>query len=186
MNPLILLIVLVGIISSIASKKRKEEMKKKAEQRPGYPPQHSPYGQTNVPPKTAAASRQSKPASPVAPNKKATTGVDSKWPWPTAAEKAQGKNKPAAGNKSAGSYGGTPRYTHVVTSTLEGGHTHTESSMTGEESCPPPKAAAQNMAATVQTPQADSGALLSFAANDVLRGVLYAEILGKPKALQRK
>lgn len=182
MNPLILLIVLAGIISSIASKKRKEEMKKKAEQRPGYPPQHSPY----APSKSTTANRQQKPVSPAAPNKKPTPGVDSKWPWPTAAEKAQGKNKPAAGNKSVGSYGGTPRYTHVVTSTLEGGHTHTESSMTGEESCPPPKAAAQNMAAAVQTPQVDSGALLSFAANDVLRGVLYAEILGKPKALQRK
>ena len=186
MNPLILLIVLAGIISSIASKKRKEEMKKKAEQRPGYPPQHSPYGQTNVPPKTAAASRQSKPASPVAPNKKATTGVDSKWPWPTAAEKAQGKNKPAAGNKSAGSYGGTPRYTHVVTSTLEGGHTHTESSLTGEESCPPPKPAAQKPAAAAQTPDANPSPLLNLQSNAVLQGVLYAEILGKPKALQRK
>ena len=182
MNPFILLIVLVGIITSITSKKRKEEMKKKAEQRPGYPPQHSPSGQTTTSARSATTSRQTKSPSPVAPKKKPTPGVDSKWPWPTAAERAQGKTKPAP----SGNYGGTPRYTHVVTSTLEGGHTHTESSMTGEESCPPPKAAAQNMAAAVQTPQADSGALLSFAANDVLRGVLYAEILGKPKALQRK
>ncbi len=186
MNPIILLIVAAGIISSIASKKRKEEMKKKAEQRPGYPPQHSPFGQPTVPPKQATANRQTKPASPAVPNKKPTPGVDTKWPWPTAAEKAQGKTKPAAGNKPAAGYGGTPRYTHVVTSTLEGGHTHTESSMGGEESCPPPKAVPQNMAAAVQTPQADSGTLLNFKANGVLQGVLYAEILGKPKSLQRK
>lgn len=178
MNPIILLIVLVGIITSITSKKRKEEMKKKAEQRPGYPPQHSPY----APSKSTTANRQQKPVSPAAPNKKPTPGVDSKWPWPTAAQKAQGKTKPAA----SGNYGGTPRYTHVVTSTLEGGHTHTESSMTGEESCPPPKPVPQKPAAVTTTPEANSGALLNLQTNSVLQGVLYAEILGKPKALQRQ
>ncbi len=178
MNPIILLIVLVGIITSITSKKRKEEMKKKAEQRPGYPPQHSPY----APSKSMTANRQQKPVSPAAPNKKPTPGVDSKWPWPTAAQKAQGKTKPAA----SGNYSGTPRYTHVVTSTLEGGHTHTESSMTGEESCPPPKPVPQKPAAVTTTPEANSGALLNLQTNSVLQGVLYAEILGKPKALQRK
>ena len=178
MNPFILLIVLVGIITSITSKKRKEEMKKKAEQRPGYPPQHSPY----APSKSTTANRQQKPVSPAAPNKKPTPGVDSKWPWPTAAQKAQGKTKPAP----SGNYGGTPRYTHVVTSTLEGGHTHTESSLTGEESCPPPKPAAQKPAAAAQTPDANPSPLLNLQSNAVLQGVLYAEILGKPKALQRK
>ena len=178
MNPIILLIVLVGIITSITSKKRKEEMKKKAEQRPGYPPQHSPY----APSKSTTANQQQKPVSPAAPNKKPTPGVDSKWPWPTAAERAQGKTKPAP----SGNYGGTPRYTHVVTSTLEGGHTHTESSLTGEESCPPPKPAAQKPAAAAQTPDANPSPLLNLQSNAVLQGVLYAEILGKPKALQRK
>ena len=178
MNPIILLIVLVGIITSITSKKRKEEMKKKAEQRPGYPPQHSPY----APSKSTTANQQQKPVSPAAPNKKPTPGVDSKWPWPTAAQKAPGKTKPAP----SGNYGGTPRYTHVVTSTLEGGHTHTESSLTGEESCPPPKPAAQKPAAAAQTPDANPSPLLNLQSNAVLQGVLYAEILGKPKALQRK
>ena len=182
MNPLILLIVLAGIISSIASKKRKEEMKKKAEQRPGYPPQHSPYGQTNVPPKTAAASRQSKPASPVAPNKKPTTGVDSKWPWPTADERAKGQTAPK--QKPASAYAGTPRYTHVVTSTLEGGHTHTESSLTGEEDCPPVQAA-KPVPGAEQSAPAEQGNLLGFDSNSILQGVLYAQILGKPKAIQR-
>ena len=182
MNPFILLIVLVGIITSITSKKRKEEMKKKAEQRPGYPPQHSPSGQTTTSARSATTSRQTKSPSPAAPKKKPTPGVDSKWPWPTAAQKAQGKTKPAP----SGNYGGTPRYTHVVTSTLEGGHTHTESSLTGEESCPPLKPAAQKPAAAAQTPDANPSPLLNLQSNAVLQGVLYAEILGKPKALQRK
>ena len=180
MNPIILLIVVVGILTSIANKKRKEEAKKKAEQRPGYPPQHSPYGQTAQTSKTAA-SRQTKPSSPAAPAKKSAPGVDSKWPWPTAAEKAQGKTKPAVSN-----YGGTPRYTHVVQSTLEGGHTHTESSMSGEEACPPPKPVPAKQPAPGKAPAGNTGALLNFQTNSVLQGVLYAEILGKPKALQRK
>ena len=174
MNPIILLIVLVGIITSITSKKRKEEMKKKAEQRPGYPPQHSPY----APSKSTTANRQQKPVSPAAPNKKPTPGVDSKWPWPTAAQKAQGKTKPAP----SGNYGGTPRYTHVVTSTLEGGHTHTESSMTGEESCPPPKESVAKEPQAEQVAAPAAGGLLSFQPNSVLQGVLFAEILGKPKS----
>ena len=181
MNPLFILIVVIGIVSSIANKKRKEEAKRKAEQRPGYPPQHSPSGQTAAPSKTATANRQARPSSSAAPKKTTSPGVDSKWPWPAAAEKAQNKPKPVANN-----YGGTPRYTHVVTSTLEGGHTHTESSMTGEEPCPPPTPAAQHPAAAVQTPAANAGTLLSFQTNSVLQGVLYSQILGKPKALQGK
>ena len=128
--------------------KRKEEMKKKAEQKPTFPPQHSPNAQMRPASKPATGANRS--ASSAAPGKSPARGVDSKWPWPTAAEKAQGKTKPAASTN----YGGTPRYTHVVTSTLEGGHTHTESSMTGEESCPPPKPVAQKPAAAVQTPEA--------------------------------
>ena len=96
------------------------------------------------------------------------------------AEKAKSKPKPAAGPN----YGGMPRYTHVVQSTLEGGHTHTESSMTGEEACPPPQTEAKGQ--PVQAPAANAGSLLSFEGNSVLQGILYAEILGKPKALQRK
>ena len=178
MNPLLILVVVIGILSSIANKKKKEEMRKKANQQPPVPQKSMPGSS-----KTAPASWPAKPSPSVAPKKSSTPGrgVDSKWPWPTAAEKAQGKAKPAQN----GNYGGTPRYTHVVTSTLEGGHTHTESSMTGEEACPPPKVAA------VKPPEAKShaaeaGALLSFQPNSVLQGVLYAEILGKPRSLQRK
>ena len=69
-------------------------------------------------------------------------------------------------------------------STLEGGHTHTESSMTGEEACPPPKVVAVHQPEAEKKPAA-TGALLDFQPNSVLQGVLYAEILGKPKALQR-
>ena|GEM_PF-6891822 len=176
MNPILLLIVVVSILSSIANKKRKEEMKKKAQQAP-----YAPGGQRSAAP--ASVSRQTKPASASAAQKaqKSTRGVDSKWPWPTAEEKAQSKPKPAAST-----YSGTPRYTHVVTSTLEGGHTHTESSMTGEEDCPPPEAAVAKAEQKGVAPPANAVPLLSFQTSSVLHGVLFAEILGKPKALQRE
>ena len=181
MNPLLALIVVIGILSSIANKKRKEEMKRKAQQQPPNSPQQSPSGQTVPMSRSTAANRQARPAPAAPQNKKPAPAVDSKWPWPTAAEKAQTKPRPAA----AKDYSGTPRYTHVVQSTLEGGHTHTESSMTGEETCPPPKAAARKPE-PAPVPAANARGLLSFETNSVLQGILYAEILGKPKALQGK
>ena len=182
MNPIFVLIVVIGILSSIASKKKKEEMKRKAQQQPPNPLQQGQSGRTAPTSRPTPANRQARPSSAAPQNKKPAPAVDSKWPWPTAAEKAQNKPKAAAGKD----YSGTPRYTHVVQSTLEGGHTHTESSMTGEESCPPPKAAAQKQPETAKSPAENAGALLSFQTNSVLQGVLYAEILGKPKALQGK
>ena len=110
MNPAWFLIVVIGIVTSIVSKKRKEEMKKKAEQKPTFPPQYSPNAQMRPASKPATGANRS--ASSAVPGKSPARGVDSKWPWPTAAEKAQGKTKPAASTN----YGGTPRYTHVVTS----------------------------------------------------------------------
>jgi len=178
-NPVFILIVMIGILSSIANKKRKEEMKRKANQAPPYPPQHSPYGQPGGQGKAAQAKSAASAAKTAKPS---TRGVDSKWPWPTADERAKGQTAPK--QKPASAYAGTPRYTHVVTSTLEGGHTHTESSLTGEEDCPPVQAAKPVQGAEQSAP-AEQGNLLGFDSNSVLQGVLYAQILGKPKAIQR-
>ena len=171
MNPFIILIVLVGILTSIASKKNQAKAKQQktaAQQREA------------VPPKPAAArgaqNRTSSPVSSAAPSKFPTPGPSR--PAAASAQKSQAKQ--------AASYGGTPRYTHVVQSTLEGGHTHTESSMSGEEACPPPKPVPAKQPAPGKAPAENTGALLNFQTNSVLQGVLYAEILGKPKALQRK
>ena len=179
MDSIWVLIVVIGILTSIASKKRKAAEKKKAEQTFPLPSRNPPNAKPAAPAKPAAASRQTTPSA--APGKTSSRGVDSKWPWPTAEERTQNKTKPAAGS----SYGGTPRYTHVVTSTLEGGHTHTESSMTGEEACPPPKAAEAKRPEAEPVAEASAGGLLSFEPNSVLQGVLFSEILGKPKSLQR-
>ena len=57
--------------------------------------------------------------------------------------------------------------------------------MTGEETCPPPKTVPTKPAAAVKDSNANAGALLSFEPGNVLQGVLFSEILGKPKSLQR-
>ena len=59
---------------------------------------------------------------------------------------------------------------------------HTESSMTGEESCPPPKESVAKEPQAEPAAAASVGGLLSFQPNSVLQGVLFAEILGKPKS----
>ena len=180
MNPVLILIVVVGILSSIANKKRKEEAKRKADQPPASVSTQKKPGS----PKSATTSREVRPSPSAASQRSSASGrgVDSKWPWPTAEEKAKSKAKPA----QSPNYGGTPRFTHVVTSTLEGGHTHTESSMTGEEPCPPPKPNdLRQHPEAEKSPAANANTLLNFQPNSVLQGVLYAEILGKPKSLQR-
>lgn len=166
------LIALIGIAVSIASKKNQAKAK---QQKTAADPQRQPAAPKAAPARSAP-NRTSPPASPAAPSKFPTPGA-SKW----GGSPAKPQAKPATA-----SYGGTPRYTHVVQSTLEGGHTHTESSMTGEEACPPPKAAAVKRPEPVASPAQPRGGLLGFDTNSVLQGVLYAEILGKPKALQRK
>ena len=180
MDLIMILLVAMGIAASVANKKKKAEEQRR---RAAFPEKGNP-----VPGSAPARNAQNRSATAKTPaSSKSTTPSQrpsapgtSKWPCQQGAQTQPQK-------KTAGaSYGGTPKYSHVVTSTLEGGHTHTESSMTGEEACPPPKPIAQKPAAAAQTPAANDGALLSFKTNSVLQGILYAEILGKPKALQRK
>ena len=170
MDVLMVLIALIGIAVSIASKADK----KKAQQK-----RMAASGKDAAGPKTAVPQSTPNRTSPVR-----GSSAPSKFP------PVEPSKRPAAAGKGqqtkASPYAGTPRYTHVVTSTLEGGHTHTESSMTGEEACPPPKAAAPKPVEKGEKAVPAVGALLDFQTNSVLRGVLYAEILGKPKALQRE
>ena len=161
-------IAIIGIAVSIASKADK----KKAQQK-----RMAASGKDASGPKTAVPQSTPNRTSPVR-----GSSAPSKFP------PVEPSKRPAAAGKGqqtkASPYAGTPRYTHVVTSTLEGGHTHTESSMTGEEACPPPQAGKEQHEVE-RTSVAAAGGLLDFQANSVLQGVLFSEILGKPKALQR-
>ena len=159
-------IAIIGIAVSIASKADK----KKAQQK-----RMAASGKDAAGPKTAVPQSTPNRTSPVR-----GSSAPSKFP------PVEPSKRPAAAGKGqqtkASPYAGTPRYTHVVTSTLEGGHTHTESSMTGEESCPPPKESVAKEPQAEPAAAASVGGLLSFQPNSVLQGVLFAEILGKPKS----
>ncbi len=96
---------------------------------------------------------------------------------------------------------------HVVRPSLDGGHAHSESSMTGFETCPPNaekplaerlagfKAAKRAVARTIPAaPASDAPTVqqfdepaypFSWDPAAVRNGLIYAEILGKPKALRR-
>jgi hypothetical protein len=71
---------------------------------------------------------------------------------------------------------------HVVRSTSEGAHTHQETSMTGNtDKCPP--TGEEDYKAT---PVLKVGGLdLQFGPSSIKQGILYSEILGKPRALRR-
>lgn len=78
---------------------------------------------------------------------------------------------------------------HVLEASSISGHAHTESSMTGRPApCPPPKAAPVVAAASPIPEHAgvNIGKMrLRFDGDSVAAGLLYGEILGKPKALRR-
>lgn len=176
MDLLMILIAIIGISVSIANKKKMTEAQKK---RSAFPENGSPApgsGPARSAQNRPAASKTSTTTRSTTLSKTPSAPGTSKWPWP-----AQNTAQPQKKNTNA-DYSGTPRYTHVVTSTLEGGHTHTESSMTGEESCPPPKESVAKEPQAEPAAAASVGGLLSFQPNSVLQGVLFAEILGKPKS----
>ena len=174
-----ILIAIIGISASIANKKKNMEAQKKRSAFPENGKPASGSGTARSAQNRPAASRTSTTTKSTTLPKTPSAPGTSKWPWP-----AQNTAQPQKKNTNS-DYSGTPRYTHVVTSTLEGGHTHTESSMTGEEACPPPKAAPKQPEA--EKPHGESvGALLSFTPDSVVQGILFSEILGKPKGLQRK
>lgn len=174
-----ILIALIGIAASIANKKNTAKAQKQRQAAQGREaPGPKPAAPRGTPNRTSPAKN------PAAPSKFPPAGP-SKFPPATPSKRGAAAAQKSAPKPAAPNYGGTPQFTHVVTSTLEGGHTHTESSMTGEESCPPPKVVQARQPETGKNAVENTDALLDFHANSVLRGVLYAEILGKPRALQK-
>ncbi|MBS5880440.1 MAG: hypothetical protein KIC63_09970 [Clostridium sp.] len=77
---------------------------------------------------------------------------------------------------------------HVVKPLTESAHRHVESSITGIEECREPLAPEPHerdaYADRMEETRLPYG--LTFGKNAVAQGVLYAEILGKPKALRKR
>jgi hypothetical protein len=71
---------------------------------------------------------------------------------------------------------------HVVKSFSEGGHTHQETSMTGNtDKCPPTGEEDYKAISVLKV----GGIDLEFGISSIKQGILYSEILGKPRALRR-
>ena len=70
---------------------------------------------------------------------------------------------------------------HVVAPSFGKKHAHTESSMPGFEECEPEPVAS---AVHVEETQAPETPELSFAGREIIKAMLYSEILSKPKALR--
>ena len=77
---------------------------------------------------------------------------------------------------------------HVVKPLTESTHRHVESSITGIEECREPQVPEPHerdaYADSIEETRLPYG--LTFGKNAVAQGVLYAEILGKPKALRKR
>lgn len=78
-----------------------------------------------------------------------------------------------------------PAYRHVVLPSYESNHAHQETSLTGVQQCPTagtlkivPASHSEGDMRAVQT----SGLSLSLNGDEVTKAILYAEILGRPKA----
>lgn len=69
---------------------------------------------------------------------------------------------------------------HTVRPFTEGDHSHTESSMTGDVPCPPAAAGAASRVNASAHPALG----LRFDPAGVRQGIIYAEILGKPRAMR--
>lgn len=85
-----------------------------------------------------------------------------------------------------------PSFPHTVQSLTESPHRHMETSLTGDVPCPPvalvkpqPQRTGKYGAQPVPVVLSAHAYNLSFAPEDVRKGILYAEILNKPRALRR-
>lgn len=77
-----------------------------------------------------------------------------------------------------------PSVSHTVKPLTESEHAHTESSITGIEECENEYTVSEvERTDTTDVPEAQLN--LKFGAENAALGILYSEILGKPKALRR-
>ena len=79
-------------------------------------------------------------------------------------------------------YGNAPAAAHTVRPLTETSHRHMETSATGIVECDPADVAANVATVTRDTPEHSIG--LALDVDSMAAAVLYAEILGKPKALR--
>ena len=189
-----LILIIFAVVSR--AKKKEQEAQKKAqasrnaqaawqENQPGRQPMRFPEDgsrQTQPRPSTAPVSqpvRQQRPTRPPVPAQRTAAAAGSRMTVPAAAE-----NRAAPQARVAATQQST--LDHVIQPSSQGGHSHMESSMQGLAPCPPQKPVIRPATKPAEDRPLPLAAGLNFNRDALVNGILYAEILGKPKALRRK
>lgn len=183
---IIILVVIVSVISSKNKKKKAEEARRAAERRQAF---EQPPRPESRPARTADGAGEPERPAP------------SQRPRQISMEELAGRNISSQAEPEARRRTVEPRkplhqqvrpadttLTHVVKPMTESSHAHTESSMGGGHTCPPePSAPAVKRPAPVCAESEPRVPLpkLGFTRDELVKGILYSEILGKPKALRR-
>ncbi len=188
-----LLLILLGIIwvavSAVNRKKRKEAQEEAArKQAQAQEGSSSAPMQRRQPPSTfdpyfGGAVTPAAPASkPAAPRQAIDTTLQKR-----VSEAPQTRTREAVGTRVHA----TSEKRHTLEASSLTGHAHTESSLTGiVEECPPKAPQTQPAQAPAfprpGMPAADAPAPFNWNVSEVTRGLVLAEILGKPKALKNR
>ncbi len=197
MEVLIFLIVIVSIISSVASKKKQEQAKRssQAEQAARVRQAENMRERVEGNIKRPAAStmqptvRTSSVTTRVhTPQYSGSMAYDSMEGVGGTQGTAFGSTEGMGGTQGRSELAGNfdkPR--HIVTPSHETGHAHTESSITGISDCAPDAQPLEfeHEDAYSGVGKSTQALKLDISRNAVLQGVIFSEILGKPRALKR-
>lgn len=97
--------------------------------------------------------------------------------------KAAAKVRKAAAEAARVPVQGGSGIVHSLEDSFSSGHSHEETSMTGFTECPPEKEHEEAKPAAAETPVAENTPL--FAKEDLVKAVIWHEILSGPKAARR-
>lgn len=205
MEVLVFLVVVVSIISSIVGKKKQDEAKRAAQtaqaarvrqaENMRARVQNNVQGNRPAPSPIAPTVRPNPPTPNVfTPQYSGSMAYDS--------TEGMGGTQGTVGTEgtsfgSTEGMGGTqgrselvidynkPR--HIVAPSRESGHTHTETSITGVSDCAPDSMPLEfeHEDAYSHERSTRGGLKLDVSKNAVLQGVIFSEIIGKPRALRR-
>ena len=201
---LILLLIGIGIANSAKKKAKKEGQAKGAQAKAASPakkdvlPQEAfnwDMPQPETPPfSEGAAVQESFPLMDVPTASGEGVGTGGSLGGVSAEGRGMEGSLSAASSEGVGlggSLGGGPSMAypmHVVQPFTEGSHSHVESSMAGDITCPPslPRRPAASRQPVPAASSARTAYNLAFDRTSLLQGLLYGEILGKPRALRRR
>ncbi|MEA5058536.1 MAG: hypothetical protein VB049_00635 [Candidatus Pelethousia sp.] len=194
---IIILFIVISVISSAGKAKEKARREQAKRQQQGQPYAPPPRAGT-VLPNSAFDWAEEPAASPYAAPASGSLAYDSS-EGDASSEGAKVSGAFAEGSGTGGSLPSGPSIphdrprasiTHTVRPFTESDHSHVESSMTGNIPCPPTRPVAGRKAPMPSpshaAPLATAPYGLSLDRSGVRQGILYAEILGKPRALQAR